>query len=91
MAGVHSASALSSLGRDSQRACDNWRVLNAIASVAGGQWPGYIDEAAKAAQARVGEEVSSRLELLLEDIRAVGFHGNESEVIPSLHQSELMM
>ena len=52
MAGVHSASALSSLGRDSQRACDNWRVLNAIASVAGGQWPGYIDEAAKAARSR---------------------------------------
>ena len=54
------------------RARDNWRVLKAIATVAGGKWPGYIDEAAKAAQARVEDE-ASRLELLLEDIRAVGF------------------
>jgi hypothetical protein len=61
------------------RACDNWRVLKAIASVAGGKWPGYIDEAAKAAQARGGEE-ASRLELLLGDIRAVGFTGNDAEV-----------
>jgi hypothetical protein len=61
------------------RACDNWRVLKAIASVAGGKWPGYIDEAAKAAQARGGEE-ASRLELLLGDIRAVGFRDDDAEV-----------
>jgi len=61
------------------RACDNWRVLKAIASVAGGQWPVYIDEAAKAAQAQAGEE-ASRLELLLGDIRAVGFSGDDAEV-----------
>jgi len=62
------------------RARDNWRVLKAIATVAGGQWPGYIDEAAKAAQARVGQEASSRLELLLGDIRVVAFSGNQTEV-----------
>jgi putative DNA primase/helicase len=62
------------------RARDNWRVLKAIATVAGGQWPGYIDEAAKATQARVGQEASSRLELLLGDIRALGFSDNHAEV-----------
>jgi hypothetical protein len=61
------------------RACDNWQVLKAIASVAGGKWPGYIDEAAKAAQAQAGEQ-ASRLELLLGDIRAVGFSGDDAEV-----------
>jgi hypothetical protein len=61
------------------RARDNWGVPKAIASVVGGKWPGYIDEAAKAAQARVGDE-TSKLEQLLGDIRAVGFRGNESEV-----------
>ena len=61
------------------RARDNWRVLKAIAIVAGGKWPEHIDEAAKAAQARVEDE-ASRLELLLEDIRAVGFGGNDTEV-----------
>ena len=57
----------------------NWRVLKAIAIVAGGNWPDHIDEAAKAAQARVEDE-ASRLELLLEDIRAVGFTGNDTEI-----------
>jgi Protein of unknown function (DUF3631) len=61
------------------RARDNWRVLKAIAAAAGGNWPDHIDEAAKAAQARVEDE-ASRLELLLEDIRAVGFGGNNTEV-----------
>jgi hypothetical protein len=61
------------------RARDNWRVLKAIASVAGGKWPGFIDEAAKAAQGRDGGE-TSRLELLLGDIRAVGFIDNQTEV-----------
>jgi Protein of unknown function (DUF3631) len=61
------------------RARDNWRVLKAIATVAGGKWPEQIDEAAKAAQGRVEDE-ASRLELLLEDIRAVGFSGNDTEV-----------
>ena len=61
------------------RARDNWRVLKAIAIVAGGNWPDHIDETAKAAQARVENE-ASRLELLLEDIRAVGFSGNDTEV-----------
>jgi hypothetical protein len=61
------------------RARDNWRVLKAIATVAGGQWPGFIDEAAKAAQARGGEE-ASRLELLLGDIRAVAFPDNQTEI-----------
>jgi hypothetical protein len=54
-------------------------VLKAIATMAGGRWPEYIDEAAKAAQARVGEE-ASRLELLLGDIRVVGFSGKHAEV-----------
>jgi Protein of unknown function (DUF3631) len=61
------------------RARDNWRVLKAIAIVAGGNWPEHIDEAAKAAQARVENE-ASRLELLLEDIRAVGSSDNDTEV-----------
>jgi Protein of unknown function (DUF3631) len=47
--------------------------------VTGGKWPEYIDEAAKAAHARVEDE-ASRLELLLEDIRAVGFSDNDTEV-----------
>jgi putative DNA primase/helicase len=61
------------------RARDNWRVLKAIATVAGGKWSGYVDEAAKAAQAQARED-ASRLELLLGDVRAVGFTGDESEV-----------
>ena len=61
------------------RARDNWRVLKAIAIVAGGKWPEHIDEAAKAAQAR-GQDEASRLELLLEDIRAVRFDANDTEV-----------
>ncbi|MBR0749117.1 DUF3631 domain-containing protein [Bradyrhizobium japonicum] len=61
------------------RACDNWRVLKSIATVAGGQWPSYIDEAARAAQARLVDE-TSQLELLLADIRTVGFLGSESEI-----------
>jgi putative DNA primase/helicase len=61
------------------RTCDNWRVLKAISSVAGGHWPGYIDEAAMAAQAQAGEE-ASRLELLLGDIRNAGFIGDETEI-----------
>jgi hypothetical protein len=54
-------------------------VLKAIATVAGGDWPGYIDGAAKDALARVGEE-ASRLELLLGDIRAVAFSDDQTEV-----------
>jgi Protein of unknown function (DUF3631) len=61
------------------RARDNWRVVKAIAIVAGGKWPDHIDEAAKAAQARLGDD-ASRLESLLEDIRAVGFSRNDTEV-----------
>ena len=54
------------------RARDNWRVLKAIATVAGGEWPSHIDDAALAAQARTGEE-TSQLEQLLSDIKAVAF------------------
>ena len=54
------------------RARDNWRVLKAIATVAGDPWPGYIDAAAQAAQSRTGEE-TSRLEQLLADIKVVAF------------------
>ena len=61
------------------RARDNWRVLKAIATVAGGKWPDHIDEAAKAAQGQVEDE-ASRLESLLEDIRAVGFRNDDIEV-----------
>jgi hypothetical protein len=61
------------------RARDNWRVLKAIATVAGGKWPDHIDEAAKAAQGQVEDE-ASRLELLLQDIRAAGFCGTDTEV-----------
>ncbi|MBR0861204.1 DUF3631 domain-containing protein [Bradyrhizobium sp. YCK136] len=61
------------------RAADNWRVLKAIATVAGGQWPRHVDEAAKAAQVQIGDE-ASRLEMLLGDIRAVGFSGNQTEI-----------
>ena len=61
------------------RARDNWRVLKAIATVAGGEWPGYIDAAALAAQARTGEE-TSQLEQLLADIKAVAFDGDDDEV-----------
>ncbi len=58
------------------RARDNWRVLKAIATVVGGDWPGYIDAAALAAQARTGEE-NSQLEQLLSDIRDVAFSDGE--------------
>jgi putative DNA primase/helicase len=61
------------------RARDNWRVLKAISTVAGGKWPDHIDDAAKAAQTRVEDE-ASRLELLLADIRAVGFNSDDTEV-----------
>ena len=61
------------------RARDNWRVLKAIATVAGGEWPGYIDAAAQAAQTRTGEE-TSQLERLLADIKAVAFGGDDDEV-----------
>ena len=61
------------------RARDNWRVLKAIATVAGGEWPGYIDAAALAAQARTGEE-TSQLEQLLADIKAVAFGDGDDEV-----------
>ena len=60
------------------RAADNWRVLKAVAVVAGGQWPRFVDEAATAAQVQIGGE-ASRLEMLLGDIRAVGFSGDETE------------
>jgi hypothetical protein len=45
-------------GRGTNRARDNWRVLKAIAIVAGGKSPDHIDEAAKAAPAprRMGAE-----------------------------------
>jgi hypothetical protein len=62
------------------RARDNWQVLKAIAVVAGGEWPHYIDAAAQAAQARTGE-VTSQLERLLADIRAVAFGGDDE--VPS--------
>jgi hypothetical protein len=58
------------------RARDNWRVLKAIATVAGGDWPGYIDSAALAAQSRTGEE-TSQLEQLLADIKATAFPDGE--------------
>ena len=61
------------------RARDNWRVLKAIATVVGGEWPGYIDAAALAAQARTGEE-TSQLEQLLADVKAVAFDGDDEEV-----------
>jgi hypothetical protein len=64
------------------RARDNWRVLKAIATVAGGEWPGYIDAAALAAQARTGEE-TSQLEQLLADIKAVAFVGDDEKEIRS--------
>jgi hypothetical protein len=56
----------------SNRARDNWAVLKAIADVAGGEWPDYIDAAAKAAQSTEVDD-ASRLELLLTDIKAVAF------------------
>lgn len=61
------------------RVRDNWRVLKAIATVAGGEWPGYIDCAAKAAQTSTGDE-ASRLETLLVDIKAAGFSANQADI-----------
>jgi 5S rRNA maturation endonuclease (ribonuclease M5) len=61
------------------RARDNWQVLKAIATVAGGEWPRYIDAAAQAAQTRTGEG-TSQLERLLADIKAVAFGGDDNEV-----------
>jgi len=57
----------------------HWRVLKAVAIVASGTWPRYVDEAAKAAQAQAGDE-ASRLEMLLGDIRAGAFSGDHAEV-----------
>ena len=68
------------------RARDNWRVLKAIATVAGGEWPSYIDAAALAAQARTGEE-TSQLEQLLSDIKAVAFDGDEARSGPPIWSS----
>ena len=61
------------------RARDNWLVLKAIATVAGGEWPRYIDAAAQAAQTRTGEG-TSQLERLLADIKAAAFGGDDDEV-----------
>jgi 5S rRNA maturation endonuclease (ribonuclease M5) len=61
------------------RARDNWQVLKAIATVAGGEWPGYIDAAAQAAQARTGGE-TSQLGRLLADIKVVAFGVDDGEV-----------
>jgi putative DNA primase/helicase len=67
------------------RAADNWAVLKKIAIVAGGNWPDYIDAAARAAVATKGDE--ELLVQLLTDIKAVEFaylvrdHDNEGNEI----------
>jgi 5S rRNA maturation endonuclease (ribonuclease M5) len=72
------------------RARDNWSVLKAIATVAGGDWPDYIDAAALAAQARTGEE-TSRLEQLLADIKAVAFlAGKNGDVADEVRSADLV-
>jgi putative DNA primase/helicase len=54
------------------RAADNWRVLKAIALVAGGPWAGYVDECARiACMEDVGED--ELLVMLLKDIRETKF------------------
>jgi hypothetical protein len=54
------------------RAADNWRVLKAVALVAGGQWPAHIDTAARAAcMAEVGDD--ELVVMLLADIQSIEF------------------
>jgi putative DNA primase/helicase len=52
------------------RAADNWRPLLTIADVAGGEWPERARTAAEASRNAEGDD-SSRLEILLADIRDV--------------------
>jgi Protein of unknown function (DUF3631)/RepB DNA-primase N-terminal domain len=51
------------------RMADNWRPLLAIATAAGGDWPGRAGNAAEAAHTAAASDDASRLELLLGDIR----------------------
>jgi hypothetical protein len=64
------------------RQADNWRILKRIAKVAGGSWPGYIDDAARAAVKTSGDQ--DLLVQLLEDIRSIEFvhviKGNDNEI-----------
>jgi N6-adenosine-specific RNA methylase IME4 len=53
------------------RAADNWRIMKKIAIVAGGNWPGYIDSAARAAAMIGGDQ--DLLVQLLADIRDIEF------------------
>jgi hypothetical protein len=52
----------------SNRAADNWRVLLAVATVAGGNWP---ERAYRVAQRRASNDGDGLLEMLLADIDAV--------------------
>jgi putative DNA primase/helicase len=54
------------------RLADNWRILKAIASVAGGPWPDYVDAAGRA-EAMSGAADQELLVQLLRDIRDIPF------------------
>src|SRR5437763_12195509 len=54
------------LRRQAGRAGDNWRVLFAIAQLAGGRWPGLVDQAAR--ETVVRESKHTRVERLLASI-----------------------
>jgi hypothetical protein len=53
------------------READNWQVLLAIADEAGGQWPEWARKAAESHHVAVAADDTSRLELLLGDIRGI--------------------
>jgi hypothetical protein len=63
------------------RQADNWRILKRIAKVAGGNWPGYIDDAARAAAETRGDE--ELLVQLLADIRDTAFPEDNGTTIRS--------
>jgi Protein of unknown function (DUF3631) len=60
------------------READNWRPLAAIATVVGGRWPARLAKAATAAHVAAAADQTSRLELLLGDIRDV--FGDKAEM-----------
>ena len=70
------------------RSADNWRPLLAIADICEGTWPERARAAALSAAAQVGE--TSRLEMLLGDIRQVFTLRNVDRLPSALLVSELI-
>lgn len=62
----------------SDRACDNWTPLLAIAEIAGGEWPDRAASSARQLSSRDDDE--GEAEMLLQDLRAI-FSGEDAEAM----------